>query len=194
MPGAAPLNELWLAVADGKEAQVASALSQRPFAVLEKRSRSALEEDARHDPLGHGTLLALGAAALAALVLAVWGLVLAIRADLRDDRGELVDLEAQGATPSLLRRVVTARATIVAVVGVLGGIVGGVLLARLVTRVVSVTARATTPEPPLVTTVSPAVLLVAGAVFAVCAAVLVLWTTRRAFSEPRGPGRIGAGG
>jgi hypothetical protein len=193
-PGAAPLNELWLAVADGKEAQVASTLSQRPFAVLEKRSRSALEEDARRDPLGHGTLLALGAAALAALVLAVWGLVLAIRADLRDDRGELVDLEAQGATPSLLRRVVTARATIVAVVGVLGGIVGGVLLSRLVTRVVSVTARATTPEPPLVTTVSPAVLLVAGAVFAVCAAVLVLWTTRRAFSEPRGPGRIGAGG
>ena len=167
-PGAAPLNELWLAVADGKEAQVASTLSQRPFAVLEKRSRSALEEDARRDPLGHGTLLALGAAALAALVLAVWGLVLAIRADLRDDRGELVDLEAQGATPSLLRRVVTARATIVAVVGVLGGIVGGVLLSRLVTRVVSVTARATTPEPPLVTTVSPAVLLVAGAVFAVC--------------------------
>jgi FtsX-like permease family len=193
-PGAAPLNELWLDVADGEDAQVASTLARRPFAVLEKRSRAALEEDARRDPLGHGTLLALGAAALAALVLAVWGLVLAIRADLRDDRGELVDLEAQGATPSLLRRVVTARATIVAVVGVLGGIVGGVLLARLVTRVVSVTARATAPEPPLVTTVNPAVLLVAGAVFAVCAAALVLWTTRRAFSEPRGPGRIGAGG
>ena len=78
----------------------------RPAAVRRPREalRAALEEDARRDPLGHGTLLALGAAALAALVLAVWGLVLAIRADLRDDRGELVDLEAQGATPSLLRR------------------------------------------------------------------------------------------
>ena len=44
------------------------------------------------------------------------------------------------------------------------------------------------------TTVNPAVLLVAGAVFAVCAAALVLWTTRRAFSEPAWSGRIGAPG
>ena len=191
-PGAAPVSELWLDVADGEQEQVEAALARRPFAVLEKRSRAALEADARQDPLGHGTLLALGAAALAALALAVWGLALAIRADLRDDRGELVDLEAQGATPTLLRRVVTARATFVAVVGVLAGIVGGVLLARLVTRVVSVTARASAPEPPLVTTVDPLVLLVAGVAFAVAAAGLVLLTTRRAFAEPRGPGRIGA--
>ena len=33
-----------------------------------------------------------------------------------------------------------------------------------------------------------------GAGLAVAEAVLVLLTTRRAFSEPRGPGRIGAGG
>jgi predicted lysophospholipase L1 biosynthesis ABC-type transport system permease subunit len=193
-PGAAPVGELWLDVADGKQAQVEAALERRPFAVLEKRSRLALEADARQDPLGHGTLLALGAAAIAALVLASFGLVLAIRADLRDDRGELVDLEAQGATPSLLRRVVTARATFVALVGVVGGIVGGVLLARLVTRVVSVTARASAPEPPLVTTVEPLVLVLAAVAFGVALAALVLWTTRRAFAEPRGPGRIGAGG
>ena len=192
VPGAAPVSELWLDVADGEQEQVAAALARRPFAVLEKRSRAALEADARQDPLGHGTLLALGAAALAALALAVWGLALAIRADLRDDRGELVDLEAQGATPTLLRRVVTTRATFVAVVGVLAGIVGGVLLARLVTRVVSVTARASAPEPPLVTTVDPLVLLTAGVAFALAAAGLVLLTTRRAFAEPRGPGRIGA--
>ncbi len=193
-PGGAPVSELWLDVADGNEETVEAALARRPFAVLEKRSRAALEEDARRDPLGHGTLLALGAAALAALVLAAWGLALAIRSDLRDDRGELVDLEAQGATPTLLRRVVTTRATLVAVVGVLAGILGGVLLARLVTRVVSVTARASAPEPPLVTTVDPLVLIAAGVAFAVAAAALVLLTTRRAFSEPRGPGRIGAEG
>jgi hypothetical protein len=191
-PGAAPVSELWLDVADGEQGRVEAVLARRPFAVLEKRSRAALEADARQDPLGHGTLLALGAAALAALALAVWGLALAIRSDLRDDRGELVDLEAQGATPTLLRRVVTTRATFVAVVGVLAGIVGGVLLARLVTRVVSVTARASAPEPPLVTTVDPLVLLAAGVAFAVAAAGLVVLTTRRAFAEPRGPGRIGA--
>ena len=193
-PGAAPIGELWLDVADGARARVESALSRRPFAVLEKRSREQLEDDARQDPLGHGTLLALGAAALAALGLAVWGLVLAIRADLRDDRGELADLEAQGATPALLRRVVTARAALVAAIGVLGGVVGGALLALLVTRVVSVTARATAPEPPLVTTVDPLVLAAAAVAFAASAAALVLLTTRRAFSEPRGPGRIGGSG
>jgi hypothetical protein len=191
-PGGAPVNELWLDAADGEAERVVAALERRPFAVLETRSRAALEADARDDPLGHGTLLALGAAALAALALAVWGLVLAIRADLRDDRGELVDLEAQGATPRMLRGVVTARATLVAAVGVAGGIVGAVLLARLVTRVVSVTARAAAPEPPLVTTVSPAVLVVAALAVAAVAAALVLWTTRRAFSDARGPGRIGA--
>ncbi|HET9243966.1 MAG TPA: FtsX-like permease family protein [Gaiella sp.] len=188
---AAPISELWLDVEEGSEEGVEAALESRPFAVLEKRSRADLEEDARRDPLGHGTLLALGAAALAALVLAVWGLVLAIRADLRDDRGELVDLEAQGATPSLLRRVVTARATLVAALGALAGTVGGVLLALLVTRVVSVTARAAAPEPPLVTHVEPLVVLAAIAAVAAAAGLLVLATTRRAFSEPRGPGRVG---
>jgi len=38
------------------------------------------------------------------------------------------------------------------------------------------------------------VLLVAAVAVAGAAAALVLWTTRRAFSEARGPGRIGAGG
>ena len=191
-PGSAPISELWLGVAHGRDARVAATLARPPFTALETRSRAKLEADARKDPLGHGTLLALAAAALAALVLAVWGLVLAIRADLRDDRGDLVDLEAQGATPSLLRRVVAARAGLVAGMGVVAGVVAGSVLAVLVTRVVSVTARAEQPEPPLVTTVDPLVLVLGGAAFAVAAACFVLLTTRRAFSDPRGPGRIGA--
>ncbi|HEY1317879.1 MAG TPA: FtsX-like permease family protein [Gaiella sp.] len=190
-PGAAPVSELWLDVADGEQHRVDAALAQRPFAALEKRSRAALEADARRDPLGHGTLLALAAAALTALALAVWGLVLAIRADLRDDRGDLVDLEAQGATPSLLRRVVATRAALVAGMGVLAGVVAGALLAVLVTRVVSVTARADQPEPPLATTVDPLVLVLGGAAFAAAVVAFVALTTRHAFSDPRGPGRIG---
>jgi hypothetical protein len=191
-PGAAPVNELWLDTADGDEDAVETVLSRRPFSALDKTSRAALEEDASRDPLGHGTLLALAAAALTALVLAVWGLVLAIRSDLRDDRGDLVDLESQGATTSLLRRVVVARAGVVAAIGVVAGIVAGTLLAVLVTRVVSVTARAQRPEPPLATTMDPVILALGAAAFAVAAACLVLLATRRAFADPRGPGRIGA--
>ena len=190
-PGGAPVSELWLHVAAGRQDEVATALSRRPFAALETRSRAALEADARRDPLGHGTLVALAAAALAALVLAVAGLVLAIRADLRDDRGELTDLEAQGATPGLLRHVVAARAGLVAATGVLAGALAGTALAFLVTRVVSVTARADAPEPPLATTVDPLAIVLGAVLFAAAAVALVALTTRRAFADPRGPGRIG---
>jgi hypothetical protein len=193
-PGGAGVSELWLEVAPGAQSRVDTSLSRRPFAVLERQSRAALEVDARRDPLGHGTLLALAASALAALVLAAAGLVLAIRADLRDDRGELTDLEAQGATPGVLRRVVAARAALVGVVGAGVGALAGIALAYLVTRVVSVTARADAPEPPLATTVDPLTLALGTAAFAVAAVALVVWTTRRAFADPRGPGRIGGEG
>lgn len=190
-PGGAGVSELWLDVEpDGRE-RVETALSRRPYAVLEKRSRAALEEDASRDPLGHGTLLALAAAALAALALAAAGLVLAIRADLRDDRGELVDLEAQGAAPGLLRRVIALRAGLVAVVGIAAGALAGTSLALLVTRIVSVTARADAPEPPLATTADPLTIALAGAVFAAAAGCLVVLAARRAFADPRGPGRMG---
>ena len=193
-PGTAQASELWLDVAAGQGDAVSTALARRPFAVLEKDSRAAREADARRDPLGHGTLLALAAAALAALALAAAGLVLAIRADLRDDRGELTDLEAQGARPADLRRVVTMRATLVGAVGVAVGALAGVALALLVTRVVSVTARAAAPQPPLATTIDPLTLALGAAAFTAAAVAVVVLTTRRAFADPRGPGRIGGEG
>ena len=74
--------------------------------------------------------------------------------------GELADLEAQGATPGLLRRTIAARGgRSSARSGVAGGVVAGLVLAVLVTRVVAVTARADAPEPPLVTTVDPLLLV-----------------------------------
>lgn len=191
-PGAAPVSEIWIDAATGDDGEVEAALARPPFRALETVSRDALEQDAHRDPLGHGTLLALATAAFAALVLAIWGLVLAIRSDLRDERGDLVDLEAQGATTRVLRHVVVARLSVVAALGAVAGIVAGGLLAVLVTRVVSVTARAARPEPPLETTVDPVILVLGALAFAAAAGCLVLLTTRRAFSDPRGPGRIGA--
>jgi hypothetical protein len=190
-PGGAGVGELWLEVDEARRSSVAATLDRPPFAVLDKRWRAALEDDARRDPLGHGTLLALAAAALAALGLAAVGLFVAVRADLRDDRGDLADLEAQGATPALLRRVVSARAGMVAAVGIAVGIAAGMLLAVLVTRVVSVTARADAPEPPLVTSLDPVTLVLGGVLFAAAAAALVVLAGRSAFEDPRGPGGIG---
>jgi hypothetical protein len=108
---------------------------------------------------------------------------------LRDERGEFVDLEAQGARPSLLRRVVSARALVVAAAGVSAGMLTGALLATLVTRIVAVTARAAAPEPPLQTTFEPLVIGLGVLAFTAVAAPLVGIAIRRAFRGPRGPDR-----
>ncbi len=84
-----------------------------------------------------------------------------MRADLRDDTGEHFDLEAQGASPAFLRRVVRARAATVSAVGLVGGLATGLALLLLVTRVVTVTAGGADAEPPLAVVVDPA-LVVAG--------------------------------
>ena len=186
-PGTARENEVWIDVADGSESAAAARLGERPFHVLAVSTRAELEREARRDPLAHGTLVALGAAALLALVLAAVGLALAVWSDLRDDRSELYELEAQGGTPALLRRVVRSRALALAVAGLVAGALTGFLLVTFVTRLVSVTARAGFADPPLAATVDPLVVVVGVVAYALLAFALVGAATRRAFAEPRGP-------
>ena len=94
------MNEVWLRLRDPARAdEVDRALAAKPFHVLDVDSRRALEAEARRDPIAHGTLLALAVAAAVALVLALAGILLTVLGDLRDERGELFDLEAQGARP-----------------------------------------------------------------------------------------------
>ena len=182
-PGGARANEIWLRLRDpGRADEVDRALAAKPFNVLTIESRRALEADARRDPIAHGTLLALAVAALVALGLALAGILLTVLGDLRDERGELFDLEAQGAPPSLLRRIVRLRALTVAAAGLVAGALTGVALAAVVTDLVGLTARATAAEPPLVLDVDLLVVLGAAALYAVVAAALVLVTTRRAFA------------
>jgi predicted lysophospholipase L1 biosynthesis ABC-type transport system permease subunit len=190
-PGSARENEVWLDLAGTSTDAFESAFSERPLDVLATTTRAELEADARRDPLARGTLLALGSAALLALALAAIGLALAVRSDLRDDQGELYELEALGAPPSLLRRVVRSRALAVALAGLLAGIVVGLVLVRLVTRMVSVTARGGFAEPPLIATVDIAVIAAGIAAFALVSVLLVGMTTRSAFAEARGPASRG---
>jgi len=191
-PGAGRANEIWLRLRDPARAgAVDAALAAKPFDVLAVESRSALEADARRDPIAHGTLIALAVAAAVALALALAGILLTVLGDLRDERGELFDLEAQGAAPSLLRRIVRLRALTVAGAGLCAGALTGVALAAVVTDLVGLTARATAAEPPLVLDVDVLVVLGAAALYVLAATVLVLLATRRAFSEPV-PGRAEA--
>ena len=191
-PGAGRVNEVWLRLREpGRAADVDRALAAKPFNVFAIESRSALEADARRDPIAHGTLFALAVAALVALGLALAGILLTVLGDLRDERGELFDLEAQGASPSLLRRIVRMRALTVAGAGLVAGAITGVALAAVVTDLVGLTSRATAAEPPLVLDLDVFVVLGAAALYVLAAAVLVLVATRRSFTAPA-PGRAEA--
>ena len=186
-PGAARENEVWLDVAPERADDVTRALTQAPFRVLQTTVRADVEDEARRDPLARGTLLALIGTAVVALLLAALGLALAVHSELRDDSGEHYDLEAQGATPAFLRRVVRARAATVSAVGVVGGLLTGLALLLLVTRVVTVTARGGDAEPPLAVVVDPLLIVLGVALFGVTAGLLVGAATRRAFAGERGP-------
>ena len=166
--------------------------SPRSRSTCSRSSRAARSKPTqRRDPIAHGTLLALAVAAAVALGLALAGILLTVLGDLRDERGELFDLEAQGASPSLLRRIVRMRALTVAAAGLVAGALTGVALAAVVTDLVGLTARATAAEPPLVLDLDVFVVLGAAALYVLAAAALVLVATRRSFTAPA-PGRAEA--
>jgi hypothetical protein len=180
-PGAGAPNEAWVDAPAGSTAELDAALRRPPFDVLTFTSRRALLADLRADPLARGTLLTLAAAAAAALGLALVGLLLVVVADLRDERGELFDLEAQGAQPATLRAHLRLRGGFVAGFGLIGGIATGAILAALIVALVTLTAGAGSPQPPLLLGVDWPVLLLGLAVYAALAAAAVGVATRRAF-------------
>ena len=186
-PGSAQPNEVWLDAPD--PAALGAALASPPFDALAVTERAEVERALRADPLARAALLTLGAAALVALVLALVGLLLGVVADLRDERGELFDLEAQGAAPADLRAQVRLRAGIVAALGVAGGALTGAVLSVLVVDLVRLTANAARPEPPLLVAVDLPVVVLAVVAYALAAGVVVGLATARAFRSPA-PSRV----
>ena len=179
-PGVAVSNEVWLgAPTDLGRTELAAALARSPYNVLAIESRAELESSLSNDPLARGTLLTLLAAALVALGLALVGVLLGVVSDVGDDQGELDDLEAQGARPALLRRVVRLRSLVVVSVGVLGGLATAALLGFLVVDLVTVTADARATELPLRTAITWPVLAAALAAGVLAAATLVTAASRR---------------
>jgi hypothetical protein len=177
LPGTGTPGELWLS----GPPQAARALHRPPFAALDVSSRREIDRSLAGDPLARGLELTLGVAALAALALAAIGLWLALVSELRDERGELFDLEAQGVSPDTLRRQFRLRTAILVALGALGGAVLGFLLSRLVVALVRVSAAAGSAQPPL--RFEPA-WVAAGAglgVLVVAVALIVELTARRTF-------------
>jgi ABC-type antimicrobial peptide transport system permease subunit len=144
-----------------------------------------VEARLRHEPLARGSLLTLAGAALAALALAVGGLLLALVNDLRDERGELLDLEVQGATPAALRRHLRLRAGLVTVAGLLGGIALGAVLSVVVVDLVALTANAALPQPPLRLYVDWGTLGVGAAAYLLVTTLVIATATWLPFREQR---------
>ncbi len=165
-PGLGTTDELW-----------ARSLPTPAPLVLTVTSRAALLASLQSDPLARGALATLAATAALALALALVGLVLGVLADRRDERGELFDLEAQGAAPATIRAQLRLRALLVGGFGVVMGLATGAVLTVAVLALVAVTASAAQPEPPLRLALDPWLLGGAVAAYAAAAAALVIVST-----------------
>ena len=177
LPGTGTPGELWLSGAP----QAERSLHRPPFSALDVTSRREIERSLAGDPLARGLELTLGVAALAALALAAIGLWLALVSELRDERGELFDLEAQGVSPDTLRRQFRLRTAILVALGAVGGALLGLLLSQLVVALVRVSAAADSARPPL--RFEPAWITTAAGLGAlvVAVALIVELTARRTF-------------
>jgi hypothetical protein len=183
-PGLGTTDELWLDVPQSQEATAAGRLGRAPFTQLTVTSRAATLQTLEADPLARGALLTLAGTAGVALLLALVGLLLAIVSDIRDDRGELFDLEAQGAAPATIRAHLRIRALLVAAFGIAGGLVLGAILSALVISLVSVTAAAAEPEPPLRLSLDWGLVAIAALGYVLLAALLVMLATSLRGREP----------
>ncbi len=180
-PGAGAASEVWVDAPSGSEGQLEAALARPPFDALQVTFHRSVLNDLRSEPLARGTLITLAAGAATALALALAGVLLGLLSDLRDERGELFDLEAQGAEPATLRRHLRLRTALVAAAGVVGGLVLGAALTALVVALVTLTASGGSAEPPLLLGADWPVLVLGLLLYAAIGAVFVAVTTHRAF-------------
>ncbi len=185
-PGAVSATELWLF----SPSPLDRVLRDPPFDVLDVSSQRQRLAALRSDPLTRGSLIALASGAVVSLLLAGLGFLVLVLSDLRDERGELFHLEAQGAEPATLRRHVRLRALVVAAAGLAGGALTGLALAALVTETVVVTANGVAPEPPLLLRLDWPLLLGVVTVYAALVAAVVVgatWSSFRAAFPARAP-------
>jgi hypothetical protein len=179
VPGSAVTEEAWVAGGPG----LASRLADTAPVPVRVASRRAREAELRDDPLARGTLLVLAAATAAALALSLVGLTLTIAVDLRDEAGELFDLETQGMGPAGLRRHLRTRALAVLLGGLVGGIAIGVALTLAVVKALAVSANSTDPVPPLTLQLGWDALLLSLGIFVALALVAGSLLTRTAFRD-----------
>jgi hypothetical protein len=181
-PGAGFANEIWINARTSRALErLDSELRRPPFNVLALDSRALRERTLSSDPIARASTSLLRFAALAALALALLGLLVGAASDVHDEADELFELEAQGMTPPGLRRHLRARSALTLVAGLAGGALLGLLLALVVVKLVALSAGTTSPEPPLVLSVDWRTLSVAALAYVGVAGLLLSALTSGAF-------------
>ena len=181
-PGAGLNNEIWVnAPTRPARERVAAKLRRPPFDVLAFDSRTQEAATLADDPIARASTRLLGAAAIAALALALLAVALGIASDVRDDANELFELEAQGLAPRDLRQHVRVRSAITVLAGIVGGIVLAVGLSLLVVDLVALAAGSVSPEPPLLVTTDWPLVSAVGIAALVAAAALAAAIASAAF-------------
>jgi hypothetical protein len=173
-------TEMWIRAPTPEGlADVRSALGGAPFRFAEVTARADLLAEREGDPLAQAIVWALVVAAIAGLTLSVGALVLGALTDLRDERGELADLEAQGVPPSSLRWHALARTAWLAIGGSIAGLLAGLALAVFVTGALAIDAEGRLPIPPLVVVLPPVqIAAVIGGVLAIVLGSVALLAAR----------------
>ncbi len=188
-PASGTPGEIWL----GGDGALDPAVREAPYNRLVLTVRADEEARLAADPLARGAAALLLLAALAAGAVAVVAVALVVRSDLQSGADDLLTLEADGATPSALRRMLAVRTGTLVLVAIVPGVLCGVVLTRVVTRLVAVTATGGAPVPPLVATASAAAVLGVVIAIAVAALLAVALAALLALREPLPPRPAGAG-
>jgi hypothetical protein len=147
-PGPPFYNEVW--IDDPAPHDVARQLERSQFRVLDITSREALTAASTSSTVARAARLLLAAGALAGLALTLLGVALASTTELRQRRGELLDLEAQGMEPRALAAFVRLRILLVSCVGACVALAAGIVMSLLVVETVRIALGDSTPDPPLV--------------------------------------------
>jgi hypothetical protein len=181
-PGIVPPTEAWFF--EKQPSAFATGLAKAPFRLTNLVSEQQNEQALLSDPLASGTRSLLLATAIIAALLGLLGLLVAIRAILRDESSILAEYEALGIRPSVLARSTAIRLTAFSVIGVAAGIGGGLLAGRLVGSLVAVTGGGGVPLPPIQAVISWPSMAVLLAVVAAAAIAAALILARKTFARP----------
>lgn len=146
-PGTALPSEAWFF--RPQRASFLERLSDPPFRAERAVAVEPLTARLVSDPLAAGARDVLAAAAVAAALLGLLGLLLAVRSTLSSERLVLAEYEALGVRPATLARSTLIRLVALSLLGIAAGFVGALLAVRLIGALVAVTAGAGRPLPPI---------------------------------------------